>query len=702
MQVIRIMLLSQLLMVPLCARAADVYHIRPLSERQMLRIYTSVMRDACRHSNGEWHEMPSDPGAGYWGDGISEGNEGIRAISITVLTCAALLKYSDALTSAERRDYLAKSTAAIRFAVWAHVTGTGKCTDGKQWGGSWQSGMWTGTLAFGAWLIWDDLASELREGVERVVTSEADRFLAGHPPSGRWGDTKAEENAWDSLSISAAANMFPSHPHAAAWREKAIEYMMNTLSVPRDLKDKSLVDGRAVSEWVRGVNLNPDFTLENHDFFHPSYVACSSYMLGQAVMYYTYAGRRVPAAATHHLMDTWRMFQTILLPWGEAAFPQGMDWELHGLPIINLQAFMATYMHDPAAAGMEQASLQYMRAWQEWAGGDMTVPGSSLGFTRHAICAEQVAWSYLSHKLFGPTPPSPPLSKGGKHPAPLGKGGKHPPTLDKGGFVRRYSSVDVILHRTESKLASFSWKNRIMGMLVPVGEGHAGNPFFTFPITNGLVGSIELSPAGDTKTSVLERAWRKTSKGFETTGVLVTNGRQLKQTLRVASIGAKTVVYQDRVTALSDVSVTREMGVPIGIENDQISGGKRVVYHRDGRIVFDWQKPQPTVAIPGPWVNVDGRLGVVTAAGSGLAYSQATAYNPQAVYADVLYGSFSNAAESLAAGDEVARRIVLLCVEITPEETSALSRSVRIEDRPDGQVLHFALPEGGEAEVSLL
>ncbi len=50
----------------------------------------------------------------------------------------------------------------------------------------------------------------------------------------------------------------------------------------------------------------------------------------------------------------------------------------------------------------------------------------------------------------------------------------------------------------------------------------------------------------------------------------------------------------------------------------------------------------------------------------------------------------------------MARRIVLFFVEIGPEETSALSQSVSIVDKPDGQVLRFRLPEGGETEVPLL
>ena len=95
--------------------------------------------------------------AGYWGDGVSIGNGGIRTIAGMVLACGTELKYDDSLSDSERRDLLAKATAAIRYATSTHVTGTQKCTDGKQWGAtakfgaeSWQSGMWTGTLACGA------------------------------------------------------------------------------------------------------------------------------------------------------------------------------------------------------------------------------------------------------------------------------------------------------------------------------------------------------------------------------------------------------------------------------------------------------------------------------------------------------------------------------------------------------------------------
>jgi hypothetical protein len=653
-----------------------------------MTLYERILLDGCRYADKLWQVASFDPSAGYWGTGRGGWNhDGMRGISEMVLTCGVMLRYCDALNGSERRDCLTKATGAVRYSVLTHVTGTQKCTDDVQWGNYWQSDYWAGMLGFGAWLIWDDLDPDLRSGVERVIAFEADRFLAGKPPSGRWFDTKAEENGWTATCIALAANMFRSHPHAAAWDEKAIEYLMNTLSVPRDMKDKTPVDGRPINEWVSGVNLNPDFTLENHGIFHLSYVQCSCYFLTQSAMLYAYAGRPVPEATTHHLMDTWRMFRTLLLPLGETAFPQGMDWELHGLPPTNLFASLGRYMKDPLAAGTEKINAQYLRAWQEMCGGDLAVPGSRLGFTRHAIQASQFAFCYLAHKLFD-------------------ESAEQETTVSQAASelrcVRRYSSVGVVLHRTANKLAAFSWKNRIMGVLTPIGEGHEANPCFSVPITNGLVGSVQLSGDGEAKTRLLKREWETSPNGFCTAGVLVTNGGLLKQMLRVDSVGEKAMVYQDRVVALSDVYAASELGVPIGVENDKITGGKRTVYHRDGATVFDWQKFQAPVALPGSWANVDGRLGVVMVAGSGLSYSQAVMYDPgMAVYPDILYGSFSHRPRSLRAGSEVALRIVLFFVEVTPEETSAISQSVRIEDGTSGRALRFRLPEGGEAEVPL-
>jgi hypothetical protein len=677
---------------PSCEPREGLYQIHQLSEQALLQTYTDLLEDAYRYAARDWKTSSFDPTAGYWGDGVSAGNGGIRTSASMLLTCAALLKYDDGLAGGERQDLLDKTTAALRYVTSTHVTGTQKCTDGKSWGDadkfpSWQSGMWTGTLASGAWLIWDKLDPALQQGFERVIASECDILSRRPPANGLWLDTKAEENAWEVPCLVLGELMFPSHPRAAVWHEAALKYMMNVLCTEADTHDTALVDGRPVNQWVKGANLQPDFTLENHNKFHPSYVACSCYFLTQAAMYYTYAGRPIPQAATHHLMDTWQMFQAVILPWGEAAYPQGMDWELHSLTYVNLYASLATQKKDPFAAHMEQNSLQYLRAWQKMGQGDLALPGSPFGIVRHAVNAEQVSYGLLAHKVFGP--------------AATEITARAAAAQEQG--VRVYPYVDFIAHRSQEKFTSFSWKNKIMGLLIPIGEGHEANPGFTVPIANGLVGSFELDPRGDVKTSVVEHSSEKTPDGFETSGTLQLNGGRLKQTLRMISVGSQTVVYEDRVTALSDVTVRSERGVPVGIENDEITGGTRVVSNHDGQTIVDWKQPHPPVALSGSWVNIDGRLGVVMMAGTGMAYAQASGYSPGiSVYSDILYGSNSDLTREFKTGEEVARRIGIFFVEVTPEETLALAQACRIEEKLGGRVLHFKQPGGKNVEVPLL
>ncbi len=186
LQMRRLSSLVLFLLLPVCARSEAIYHIRRLSERELTQTYARLLSDACRHADKDWHDSSTDTRAGYWGTGRSDQqNEGIRAISGMVLACGTLLKYSDALSDSERRITCDQATRAIHYAVSSHLTRTQKCTDGKPWGGSWQSAMWTATLTFGARLIWDDLDPELRQGVERVIASEADSFLKDQAAYGR-------------------------------------------------------------------------------------------------------------------------------------------------------------------------------------------------------------------------------------------------------------------------------------------------------------------------------------------------------------------------------------------------------------------------------------------------------------------------------------------------------------------------------------
>ena len=184
---------------------------------------------------------------------------------------------------------------------------------------------------------------------------------------------------------------------------------------------------------------------------------------------------------------------------------------------------------------------------------------------------------------------------------------------------------------------------------------------------------------------------------------MLLGGGRLKQTLKVTSIGDQAVVYEDRVVAASDVTVNVERGVPVGIENDEFTGRSRIVSDQDGHKKYDWRQSDHPILISGTWANIDGRLGVVMLAGSGIAYQQGSGYSPGiSVCSDILYGSFSNSPRTFKAGEEVAHRVAVFFVEVPAEQTPALAKDCHIETKPEVSVLHFKQPNGQQAEVPLL
>ena len=672
-----------LLLAGSLAASADVFTVKSvITDKELTGLYVEMLVQFSRHAETHWRQVQANPKTGHWGNGISGGNEGIRAIANTAFVEAVLLKRTDALDEPTSKTYRDHAVAGIRYAAESHVTSKGKCIDGKPWGDSWQSAMWAANMGFAAWILWDDLDPKLRESVEKAVTHEADRFLNVRPPGSRWGDTKAEENGWNLICIALAANMFREHPNAAKWEQKAIEYMMNTVSVPRDARDMSIVDGRPVKDWVCTVNYQPDFTLENHGFFHPTYTMVSPAEVAQGAILWAYAGRPIPQAAGHNLMGTWGLLRNFMLPSGYWVYPQGMDWALNSDGHIHYLAWLATYEHDPLAAGMEKQVAQYIRGHRK-VHGDQTFagPASRLGFAREAITGERLAYTLLFHQ-FLPSPPSERTIRDAKE--------LH--------GVHRYSLEDVITHRTDSKFATFSWKNKIMGLVMPIGPGHESNPYFTTPYTSSLVGSFGISPAVPQDLKVSRRTWHRTDDGFETEGTLLLNGASLEQKLRFTSIGEKTVVYQDVVTTRKDVTIAQELGVPVGIENDEFTGDQRALYHSGGSQVVVGPGTDALIRIDGNWANVDGRLGIVEVMGSGIAYRDVPNYNRDGAREDYLYGSFTDKARSFKAGSEVARRVVIFFVETSPEETARLAKSARIANGD----LVLELPEGGECRVRVL
>jgi hypothetical protein len=302
--------------------------------------------------------------------GIAEGN--IRPPASEALAMAALLStgaYDAAATGVAEDEARSRAVRLVASLAHRHVA-----TTPGGWGDHWQSALWAYYAGFAGWLLWDELPSEDRVAVERMLVHEADRFVHYEVPYYRDeagavvfpGDSKAEENAWNANLLQLATAMLPRHPRQRLWMDKNLELMISAFARPADVGSERRVNGKRLSVWLQGSNVADDGTLVNHGFIHPDYMATSLHN-NNAVLAYGLAGQATPEAA---LFNTGLVYRALVdLPFasppfrapggtiyvdgsGDLYYPQGNDWgtsrRMH-VALLDIQA-RALGLDDGASA----------------------------------------------------------------------------------------------------------------------------------------------------------------------------------------------------------------------------------------------------------------------------------------------------------------------------------------------------------------
>jgi hypothetical protein len=200
----------------------------------------------------------------------------------------------------------------------------------KGWGNAWQSASWAANCGEAGWLMWDKLTPTDQEYVRKMVEHEADRFLTYKVPyymdrTGRIitpGDTKSEENAWNSMVLHMAIVMMPHHPHWNGWMQKDLELMVSSFARPADLNNHSMINGKPISEWINGTNSYDDGTLVNHNRVHPDYMTAGLFEFSP-IGIFTLAHRPVPAAGLFNCDYTYHALTDVNFVPGTTPYPIG-------------------------------------------------------------------------------------------------------------------------------------------------------------------------------------------------------------------------------------------------------------------------------------------------------------------------------------------------------------------------------------------
>jgi hypothetical protein len=318
----------------------------------------------------------------------SEGE--IRSIGHTAYGIAAMLKtgaVDPAVAGISPATLADRTMEMIHGAALEHKANGA----GVQWGNTWQSALWAADVAESAWMMWDQLPAATRGYVTNMTVYEANRFVNYDVPY--WsnpdgtrnfpGDTKAEENAWNSRILAVAVGMMPQHPNSSAWRNKASELLVSSFSRPSDLQNGDVLDGQPVAAWLDGYNAYQSGFVDNHGLLHNDYLGTTDFTIYPYITQ-SLAGQAVPQTVGFNFPIVYNAMATT--PVGaqdrpmfqrtadggyiaEQYYPDGTDWSVHRHDVfLQLDAFAETFGVDAGAAydaaGWGRARLDRMLQMQ--------------------------------------------------------------------------------------------------------------------------------------------------------------------------------------------------------------------------------------------------------------------------------------------------------------------------------------------------
>ena len=244
--------------------------------------------------------------------------------ALTTAVAARTKAHNDTVVGRTRDEAIRYADWLVRSVACEHAA----ITPGG-WGAGWQSAHWAFLAGEAGWLIWDYLTPQTREYVAQMVAYEASRRLMA--PVEYWadasgsivsrGNTKAEENAWNSGVLELAISMMPKHPQAPNWRRRAVDLQTAAFARLADINSGQVVNGVTLADRLEGANAYDDGTVENHQSIHPDYMT-NIQQSWWAADVAALAGRRVPQSAFHNASLVYGAMSSVSVPEG-ASSPTG-------------------------------------------------------------------------------------------------------------------------------------------------------------------------------------------------------------------------------------------------------------------------------------------------------------------------------------------------------------------------------------------
>lgn len=602
--------------------------------------------------------------------------KGVRPNADLGMVCAFLCKYGRGQAQLPQgvtwQDLETMARKSLAFSVATHkAVHRRACSDGRYWGSvsqqdhTWESSLWAMSVAYSAFFQWDKLDETVRSDIYHLLKAECNYELERDIPTGYRGDTKAEENGWEADVLAATLALFPDDALATQWAGRLKVFAVNSYSHPSD-----------TTSLYRGQNLYPDWTLQNHHFFHTSYQNVVIQELGEAVLalnLFQTKPSSVPSATPPpfhsftlspfspllHNCDkvTANVLNWLSLPDGEQAMPNGNDWSLFLYDQITSYSTMACMLRDSDALMLENQAYKQIKARQQTTcdGGWLLRP--DVGARRMGVEAHRVMMTWLMHERFSTS-------------------NLRPSTWDD--FLGRHLAArifpcqNIIRAASRDRFTCFSWsagKQSYTGYIAPF---NLKNNNLIVPFrqnnTGNFLGWYTVEGCKTNAKPVVSGIYQTAGNSYVMNGELNVNDSALNHRFAIYSTTGNAVIYLDDVRANRDCRIIREQGGLMAISTDEFTRNKRDIITADTTFITDGSALSTFKAA---WANIDNTFGIVCRNRKGMAFGDRADNN--SVMTSRLYAAYDVVPRLVVAGHRVGCRQIVYYSNVTAAETDSLS-----------------------------
>lgn len=249
----------------------------------------------------------------------------------TVFAALAVLsqteKFDEKITGSSKELLLDTAMKILRYTLKSHKVGNEVALDGESWGCNWISSLSIERMMHAIEVVEPFLTDEDHQLIKNIHIAESNWLVDDYHAVGAidssTGKNHPESNIWNGNMLHRTAIMYPETPRVCEYRENGNYYLLNGISIPSDIRDDGIIDGKPIKKWHVGPNYTENYGLNHHGYLNVGYmVICLSNI---AMMHFFCKNRSIkpPDALYHHVPELWKIIKLF-------TFPDGRLWRVGG------------------------------------------------------------------------------------------------------------------------------------------------------------------------------------------------------------------------------------------------------------------------------------------------------------------------------------------------------------------------------------